>query len=243
MQLFYSIELNKNSTEFTFDKVESKHIIKVLRKKEGDVIHITNGENILFKAKIVLASDKKCHVQIIEIIDKKPVRDYTVNIAIAPTKNNNRFEWFLEKSTEIGIDNIYPINCEYSERKTIKLDRLKKVVYTAMKQSLQFSLPLLHELSSFNDITSQEFEGQKFIAQCEFDPNNITQKTLQSEVDHRSDALVLIGPEGGFSPKEIELAANNDFIPVSLGATRLRTETAGIVAVHTINLKKTSISK
>lgn len=243
MQLFYNYELNERSTEFTFDRVESKHIIKVLRKKEGDIIDITNGKNFLFKVKIILASDKKCRVQIIEAITKKPIRNYVIKIAIAPTKNITRFEWFLEKATEIGVDEVFPIICDHSERKIIKHERLQKVVQTAIKQSLQYKLPLLHELSSFNDVVSQNFEGKKFIAVCEFDTDDASQHNLQSKIDSESDIFVLIGPEGGFSPNEIRLAIKNNFIPVSLGATRLRTETAGVVAVHTINLKKISISK
>ncbi len=236
MQLFYNTELHEKSTNLTFDKIESRHIIKVLRKKEGDILHITNGNNFLFRGKIINANDKKCTIQIIEVIPQKSTRNYTIRIAIAPTKNNNRFEWFLEKATEIGVDEIYPIICTHSERKIIKHERMQKVIQTAMKQSLQYKLPLLHRLTSFNDLISQKIEGQKFIAQCEFQKDKVTKNNLQSQVKSGANIWVFIGPEGGFSPDEITLALQNDFIPVSLGATRLRTETAGIVAVHSIRL-------
>lgn len=232
MQLFYIAELHKTSTEFTFDKMESRHIIKVLRKKEGDILHITNGKNYFFTAEVISANDKKCQVHIIEIKKEIPSRNYSVKIAIAPTKSNDRFEWFLEKATEIGIDEIQPIICKHSERKVLKIERLQKVVITAMKQSLQFQLPLLHKTITFKEFINQDIKGDKYIAHCEKTNKN----KLKSLVQENSDVTILIGPEGDFSPDEIQLALQNDFIPVSLGATRLRTETAGIVATHTVAL-------
>lgn len=232
MQLFYISELTETSTDITFDKIESRHIVKVLRKKEGDLLHITNGKNLVFTGEIISGNEKKCQVQILKIKHEKKNRNYTLQIAIAPTKSNDRFEWFLEKATEIGVDNIYPIISKHSERKIIKVDRLKKVVLSAMKQSLQYQLPILHNAISFKDFITQEFEGQKFIAHCEkTDKNN-----LKSLVQPNSNVCILIGPEGDFSTDEIRLALQNGFIPVSLGATRLRTETAGIVATHTVAL-------
>lgn len=232
MQLFYNKELTENSTSLTFDKTESKHIVRVLRKRIGDLLHITNGKGFLFTGELVNENDKKCEVKIVTIEQKKTNRKHNISIAIAPTKSNDRYEWFLEKATEIGIDTIYPILCENSERRTIKVERLSKVLVTAMKQSLQFKLPVLQELSKFDKLVSTPFDGQKFIAYCEESKG----KNLHSLLKNNTDILVLIGPEGGFSPKEVEKALTNNFIPVSLGATRLRTETAGIVAVHTISL-------
>ena len=232
MQLFYIPKLTETSTDITFDKIESRHIIKVLRKKEGDILYITNGKNLVFTGKIISANEKKCQIEILKIKHEKKNRDYTLQIAIAPTKSNDRFEWFLEKATEIGVDSIYPIISKHSERKIIKVDRMKKVVLSAMKQSLQYQLPMLHNAISFKDIITQEFEGQKFIAHCEkTDKNN-----LKSLVQPNSNVCILIGPEGDFSTDEIRLALQNGFIPVSLGTTRLRTETAGIVATHTVAL-------
>ena len=237
MQLFYNSSLHKNSIELNFDTIESRHIVKVLRKKEGDIVYITNGKNLLFKGAISSASEKKCQVQIIEVIPQKQTRNYRVSIAIAPTKNNARFEWFLEKATEIGVDEIYPIICKHSERRVLKLERMQKIIQTAMKQSLQYKLPTLNNLISFKDLISKNTGDQKLIALCEFDKNDLTRNRLFSQIKTGTDVLILIGPEGGFSVDEIKLALQNSFIPVSLGATRLRTETAGIAAVHTISLK------
>ncbi len=237
MQLFYNATLHKKSTDFIFDKIESRHIVKVLRKKEGDTIHVTNGKNLLFKGHISSANEKKCKVQIAEIIPQKPIRNFLVHIAIAPTKNNTRFEWFLEKATEIGVDEISPLTCKHSERRVIKQERMQKVLQTAMKQSLQYKFPKLNKLTSFSTLISQNTTGQKLIALCELDTLESKKKSLFEQLKPDSDVLILIGPEGGFSPEEIEQALQNSFIPVSLGVTRLRTETAGIVAVHTISLK------
>ncbi len=236
MQLFYNASLTDSSTELSFDRTESRHIIKVLRKKEGDLLHITNGAQSLFKATILSASENKCTAKIIEVIPQKPRHQHHLSVAIAPTKNNNRFEWFLEKATEIGIDSIYPIICKHSERRVIKLERMQKVIQTAMKQSLQFALPKLHEQTTFSKFVEQKIGGQKFIAQCESETKGAPILKLQTAIKKGMDICVLIGPEGGFSPTEIELALQNGFIPVSLGANRLRTETAGIVAVQTATL-------
>lgn len=236
MQLFFNASLTDVSTELTFDRSESRHIIKVLRKKEGDLLHISNGENLLFKAVITSANDKKCIVKIQEVIPQKQNREYKIQIAIAPTKNNSRFEWFLEKATEIGIDAITPILCEHSERRQIKQDRMQKVIQTATKQSLQYSLPELHQMTSYKEYVSRNITGQKFIAQSDSEGDEMIKKNLQSLINKGSDVCILIGPEGGFSPNEINLALQNDYIPVSLGNTRLRTETAGIVAVNTVTL-------
>ena len=232
MQLFYNKNLHKESTFLTFDKEESRHIISVLRKKEGDVLMITNGNHLLFKAKIRVANNKRCQVQIVAVTEKESPRKYNLSIAIAPTKSNDRLEWFLEKATEIGVDEVCPILCKHSERKTIKTARLAKVLLSAMKQSLQYKLPVLQELASFKDCVLKDFKGQKFIAYCQ----ESSTKTLQSQIKKDTNILILIGPEGGFSSNEIEMALENNFIPVSLGANRLRTETAGIVATHTVSL-------
>ena len=237
MQLFYSKDIDVKQSIYTFDKIESRHIIKVLRKNEGDKLYITNGRNSLFVGEIIDANDKKCQVELLEHLPQVAKRNYKVTIAIAPTKNNNRLEWFLEKATEIGIDNVQPILCEHSERKVIKTDRLQKVMVTAMKQSKQYKLPDLQKLRSFKKWVTTEFNGQKLIAQCLFDKANKDKNYLQKQLIPNTDVLLFIGPEGGFSDKEIKLALQNDFIPVSLGDNRLRTETAGIVAVQTIHLK------
>lgn len=231
MQLFYNSDIKSTDTIFQFDKEESKHIIKVLRKRGGDIIHITNGKGYLFHSEITLESEKKCEVRIIKI-DAFEARKYNLHIAIAPTKMNDRLEWFLEKATEIGIDEISLILCDHSERKTFKIDRAEKIIQAAMKQSNQFYLPKINEPISFSDFISKETNSLNFIAHCEEDKKDLFKNGIQAN----QNILVLIGPEGDFSPKEIALALKNNFIPVSLGNTRLRTETAGIVACHTVAL-------
>jgi 16S rRNA (uracil1498-N3)-methyltransferase len=231
MQLFYNSDIKSTDTIFQFDKEESKHIIKVLRKRGGDIIHITNGKGYLFHSEITLESEKKCEVRIIKI-DAFEARKYNLHIAIAPTKMNDRLEWFLEKATEIGIDEISLILCDHSERKTFKIDRAEKIIQAAMKQSNQFYLPKINEPIPFSDFISKETNSSKFIAHCEEDKKDLFKNGFQPN----QNILILIGPEGDFSTKEITLALKNNFIPVSLGNTRLRTETAGIVACHTVAL-------
>jgi 16S rRNA (uracil1498-N3)-methyltransferase len=232
MQLFYNPSINKTLTSFVFDKEESKHIIKVLRKKESDILFVTNGLGCLFKTEIALASDNKCTVNIISF-EKQESSKFHLHLAVAPTKMNERYEWFLEKATEIGIHEITPIICEHSERKVIKTDRFQKIIESAMKQSLHYYLPKFNEPISFKDFIKSQKSGQLFIAHCE----ETNKKTLKNELNPNEDVTILIGPEGDFSFKEIQLALENSFIPVSLGNTRLRTETAAIVACHSVVFK------
>jgi len=229
MQLFYNPALTETTTQFVFPKDESKHITKVLRKKEGDILHITNGKGWLFKAEINLADIKHCTVNVITKTYQKQ-RDYNLHLAVAPTKMNDRYEWFLEKATEIGIDSITPIICDHSERKVIKKERFDKIVQSAMKQSLHYYLPKLNNAIRFSEFIEQEFKGQRFIAHCE----ELDKKTLKQALQPKQDVTILIGPEGDFSVKEIKTALEHQFIPVTLGATRLRTETAAIVACHSV---------
>jgi 16S rRNA (uracil1498-N3)-methyltransferase len=229
MQLFYSAIIDSASENFIFDKEESKHIIKVLRKKENDILHVTNGLGFIFETKITLASESKCTVKIIS--SQKAIEPkYHLHLAVAPTKMNDRYEWFLEKATEIGISEITPIICDRSERKNIKTDRFDKIILSAMKQSNQLYLPKLNLPITYSEFISKSFEGQKFVAHCE----EISKKSLQSELKSKGNYTILIGPEGDFSEKEIQLALQNKFIPISLGNTRLRTETAAIVACHSV---------
>ena len=229
MQLFYNPTINETQTSFVFDKEESKHIIKVLRKKESDILHVTNGLGFLFTTEITIASDTKCTVKIVSF-EKQEVPKFHLHLAVAPTKMNERYEWFLEKATEIGIQEITPILCKNSERKIIKTDRFQKILESAMKQSLHYYLPKLNEPIPYKDFIKKDFNGQKFIAHCE----ETNKKSLKNELKSNENVTVLIGPEGDFSVKEIELAIANNFIPVSLGTTRLRTETAAIVACHSV---------
>ena len=235
MQLFYNFNIKPEDKSFFFDKEESKHIVKVLRKKESDKIFITNGLGYLFESEIITASEKKCEVKITKETFQEPDKFYT-HIAVAPTKMNDRLEWFLEKATEIGIHEITPIICDNSERKVYKIDRAEKIIQAAMKQSLQFYLPKINEPISYSQFVKQSFDGKKFIAHCE----ETERKAFQNEVKPNEKITILIGPEGDFSTKEIKLALENQFIPVTLGNTRLRTETAALVACHTIVVKNSN---
>lgn len=237
MQLFYNPSLNTSVKEFIFDKDESKHIIRVLRKKEGDQIQLTNGKGFLFNGQIISANDKKCQVQIVSFDKKTKPWDYHLHLVIAPTKMNDRFAWFLEKATEIGVDEITPIICDNSERKIIKNERMEKVIVSAMKQSLKFQLPKLNKTVSFSEFIKKNNYGSKFIAHCE----KTDKKTLNNKIISSRNITILIGPEGDFSTKEIAIALQHQFIPLSLGESRLRTETAGIVACNTIAILKSNI--
>lgn len=231
MQLFYFKDINEHSTSFSFDKEESKHIAKVLRKKEGDILFVTNGLGFLFKTEIAIASDSKCTVTIVSF-EKQEQPKFHLHLAVAPTKMNDRYEWFLEKATEIGVQEITPIICDHSERKVIKTERFDKILLSAMKQSNQYFLPILNEPITFKEFVKKLLNGQKFIAHCE----ETDKKTLKSVLKTNEDCTILIGPEGDFSVKEIEIALEKQFIPISLGNTRLRTETAAVVACHTVVL-------
>ena len=232
MQLFYNSEITEQSKEIKFNKEESRHIVKVLRKKEGDILHITNGKDFLFKVEIIFVSDKKCTGKVIDFKKTVNKRDYYLHVAIAPVKNIDRFEWFLEKATEIGIDEITPILCKNSERKILKKERLLKIVTSAMKQSLQHRLPKLNDLTNFEDFITDDFEGQRFIAHCE---NDTQKNSLKHYVKTKSNYTILIGPEGDFTSEEIEKSKKNGFFPISLGNNRLRTETAGLIIVQNVS--------
>jgi 16S rRNA (uracil1498-N3)-methyltransferase len=229
MQLFYNSNISENDLSFTFNKDESRHIVKVLRKKKGDILQITNGRGWHFEGELTSIDLKCCTVTITTkaLHNKRP---YTLHLAVAPTKMNDRYEWFLEKATEIGIDTITPIICDHSERKVVKTERFDKIIEAAMKQSLQYYKPELKAPIAFKDFITQEFTGQCFIAHCE----ETDKKSLKSQLKRDENYTILIGPEGDFSVKEIEIALLHNFIPVTLGTTRLRTETAAIVACHSV---------
>ena len=229
MQLFYNPTITESTTIFSFDKEESKHIIKVLRKKDTDILFVTNGLGFLFKTEITLASDSKCTVKIISFEKAAPSK-FRLHLAVAPTKMNDRYEWFLEKATEIGIQEITPIICDHSERKVINNERFDKILLTAMKQSNELYLPKLNPAITFKEFLKLKNEDVKLIAHCE----ETDKKTLKSVLKPNENITMLIGPEGDFSEKEIALALENNFTAVSLGNTRLRTETAAIVACHSV---------
>jgi len=230
MHIFYTPELSGKI--YILDETESKHCVRVLRLEKGDEITLVDGRGGFFTAEITDPNPKRCAVNVTKSELNFGLRNFQVYVAIAPTKNMDRIEWFLEKATEIGINRVTPLLCRFSERKEIKHDRLEKVMISAMKQSLKAYLPQLDELTKFNEFVRQPFEGQKFIAHCEEQHREL----LKNAVIPGGKYLILIGPEGDFSPEEIEMAITAGFVPVSLGDSRLRTETAGVVACHTFNL-------
>jgi 16S rRNA (uracil1498-N3)-methyltransferase len=229
MQLFYVSGVEGNTC--VLSEEESWHCMKVLRLSEGDPIDLTDGIGNFYHGILTKVHHKGCLVEI-DTSHPDPKHPVHLHIAIAPTKNNDRFEWFLEKATEIGIDEITPLFCEHSEREVVKPQRLEKVLVSAMKQSLKAWLPELNEPARFKDFLNRDFEGQKFIGYCETG----NESELQHVYTRGSDALILIGPEGDFSKSEVEQAVKYGFTPISLGPARLRTETAGVVACHTIRL-------
>ena len=226
--LFYAPHITTNPV---LPEDESGHAIRVLRLQEGEEIRITDGKGFFYQAIITNAHPKHCEVTIITT-QQPPLRSFQIHIAIAPPKNFDRMEWFVEKATEIGIDAITCLNCRFSERREIKTARLEKILISAIKQSQKAQLPQLTGMTSFQDFINQSFNGSKYIAHCEEG-----KKTLLNQIYHPGEnALILIGPEGDFSPEEISLAIKQDFQSITLGKSRLRTETAALVACHTIHL-------
>ena len=231
MNIFYTPNITDTKI-FVLDENESKHAIKVLRLNQNDEICLVDGKGYFYTAKISVAHPKKCEVQILEKKAEENLKP-SIHIAIAPTKNNDRLEWFIEKTTEIGVTEISPIICEHSERKILKIERLEKRAIAAMKQSLKATLPIINEAVSFKTfIEKLPTTSEKYIAHC----NEENQQHLKDVYTGGKNCIILIGPEGDFSTTEIELALKNGFTPISLGKSRLRTETAGVVVCNIINL-------
>ncbi len=233
---------------------ESHHAVKVLRHTEGDEVLLCDGNGIFYRATIAVASQKRCAVSIVEAIPSPKHWLGNIAIAVAPTKNMDRMEWFAEKATEVGVDAFHFVACANSERRVLKEERIEKVVVSAMKQSRKSMKPVVHPLTSFKQFLQTPFEGQKFIAHCytqaEVDgtatviPCNIAQELseekplLHQMISPTENTLVLIGPEGDFSLEEVRQAQEAGFMPISLGKSRLRTETAALMAVHMMLLAK-----
>jgi 16S rRNA (uracil1498-N3)-methyltransferase len=210
---------------------ESKHCVKVLRRQVGDEINIIDGKGTFYKAKISKAHQKKCEFEVLETKNEaKPA--FHRHLAIAPTKNMDKMEWLVEKATEIGIDEITFFQSFHSERKVIKIDRLEKKVISAMKQSLKARKPILHEIIPFKKLLEETKATNKLIAYVDFE----NQVHMKNELHGQHDTLILVGPEGDFTPEEIDLSVRNGLKKVSLGNSRLRTETAALAAVHLMNL-------
>jgi len=232
MQLFYTPGIEPASSVFQLNEEESGHCIRVMRLQAGDVIQLVDGKGTFFHAAITEAHPKRTLLKIISAEPQFEKRNHYLHIAVAPTKNIERLEWFLEKATEIGIDEITPIICQRSERKEVKIERLNKIITAAMKQSVKAYHPVLNDPVAFGSrLLSMQFEGQKFIAHCD-EGEKIN---LRDELKPLGKYLVLIGPEGDFSPSEIADALKNDFKAITLGNSRLRTETAALEACFEVN--------
>ncbi len=237
MQLFFAHRIQDNKA--WLDAEETRHCVKTLRKQVGDTIHLVDGEGGFYEAQIVDFDKKSCELLLKQQLADEQKRDYKIHIAIAPTKNINRLEWFLEKATELGVDTITPILCQRSERKNIRLDRLQKIILSAAKQSLKSQFPTIRELTKFKNFVEQTTAATKVIAHCNTSPL----PPLQHLAAISQDIIILIGPEGDFSMQEVDLATANGYQEVGLGKSRLRTETAGIAACHTIHLVQAQGSK
>ena len=230
MQLFFSDNIESDICNLTED--ESKHCVKVLRMKEGDILSLTDGRGTMCQCRIIDANPRCCTVSIVERIHEYGLRPYHLHIAVAPTKNTARMEWFVEKAVEMGIDEITPIICDHSERCVLKRERLDKIAVSAVKQSLKAYRPIINPPTPLAKLIATPFDGQKFIAYCDGD-----HRLPLREAYHRgSSALMLIGPEGDFSEDEVRRSLEAGFIPVTLGQCRLRTETAALAATAFFNL-------
>ena len=225
MQIFYGV-LTGNDT-FVLNEIESRHIIKVMRMRKGEEVNLIDGSGVLYKGVINTADPRKTIISVTGRIIDFDKRNYHLHIAIAPTKNIDRFEWFVEKSVEMGIDEITPVICEHSERRTIKQARIEKIIIGAMKQSGKAIQTIINPIISLPDFAANNARGSRFVSYCH---DNDGKKGLNEVYLKGSDAVVLIGPEGDFTEKEINLLSDSSYTAIHLGNSRLRTETAGLVA-------------
>lgn len=231
MQLFYTPDIDPAHSNYILNEDESKHCIRVLRLEAGAEVQLIDGQGGLYNARIVDAHPKRTVLQINSVVTAFNKRNHFLHIAVAPTKNIERMEWFVEKATEIGIDAITPVICQRSERKELKTERLNKIITSAIKQSVKAYHPVLNEPVSFSQLLLKPFDGQKFIAHCDTGPK----MALNAAINKRGSYLILIGPEGDFSPDEIGAAMQNGYKAITLGESRLRTETAALEACFEIN--------
>nr|WP_068890664.1 16S rRNA (uracil(1498)-N(3))-methyltransferase [Pedobacter panaciterrae] len=230
MHVFYTPDITSN--EYVLNEDESKHCIKVLRLNIGTEVYLIDGIGGLYKAEIISQTKKNVTLKVIEATHNYNKRNHSLHIAVAPTKNIDRLEWFLEKATEIGIEEITPVICDRSERRIVKEDRLIKVVTSAVKQSLQAYHPKINPQINFSDFLKIENESNKMIAHC---IDQSSRQYINQIAKPHQNYTILIGPEGDFTPAEIELALQNDYKPLTLGNTRLRTETAALAACFEVN--------
>lgn len=229
MHLFYTPDIEGD--KYRLNPEESKHCVRVLRLREGEEVVLVDGRGGLYTGKITEASVKGCNVEITDKREAYGKRPFSLHIGIAPTKNIDRIEWMLEKCTEIGTEEFTLLETTHSERREVKRERLEKVIVSAMKQSLKAYKPCLNEMCDLKSFFASCREEGRFIAHCNPGPK----QRLEEVYRPGTDAVILIGPEGDFSEEEVAAAVGNGFVPVTLGESRLRTETAGIVACHSIN--------
>lgn len=230
MALFYVPDI---AERWELSEEEAAHALRVLRSNIGDELDITDGKGNLYKSVISSIAGKHCYVEAKEVLPMPKGWSGDIHIAVAPTKNMDRIEWLAEKATEIGLDAITFLNCRFSERKVVKCDRVERIVVSAMKQSLKYNKPVVGEMTDFKKFISQERPGEKYIAHCYDGEKNL----LKDIHPAGCDATILIGPEGDFSPEEVKMAMEAGYKPVSLGNSRLRTETAALAACHIFMLK------
>jgi len=231
LPFFYAEDIKADTIQFTLNEETSKHVAQVLRMQIGEPLQITDGKGNLFSAEIMDDNRKKCVVKILSF-SIQPKAEKKITVAVSLIKNSTRFEWLLEKATEIGVSEIIPLLCSRTEKQHFRHDRMKSILISAMLQSQQCWLPKMNEPIKFSTFVQQSFNGQQFIAHCEDDKPRNELTTYQPF----NNATVLIGPEGDFSADEIALALNNNFKPVVLGETRLRTETAAVVAATLLRM-------
>jgi 16S rRNA (uracil1498-N3)-methyltransferase len=231
MNLFYAPELTMNDVILTLDRDESNHCLRSLRRSAGQGIMLTNGSGLLAEGRILGTDEGRCRVQITNprVEEKRP---WGLHMAVAPPKNHDRFEWFAEKATEIGVESIIPLICHHSERKKIHQERVNRLLISAMKQSLKAYMPRLYPETEFSQLVAKDFAGLKLMASA----SDISAVPLIKALHKATDVLMLIGPEGDFSQEELALAKEHGFIAVSLGQNRLRTETAALAACAVVNI-------
>ncbi|HLP72859.1 MAG TPA: 16S rRNA (uracil(1498)-N(3))-methyltransferase [Bacteroidales bacterium] len=229
MQVFYAPGISGN--EFILDLNESRHVVRVLRMKEGSEVKLIDGRGNLYEGVIGVADQKRCLIRVTGVRNEFEKRNYRLHIAISPLKNPDRFEWFVEKAVEIGVDEITPLLCRNSEKTGIKAERINNIIVSAMKQSLKAYGTVLNEPALFSEFVKSPFSGIKMIPHC----NSLSERKSIGNVYHPGqDAIILIGPEGDFSRDEIDLASGNGYSQVHMGNSRLRSETAGVAACYSV---------
>ena len=245
MELFYSRDIEGGICRL--DQDESGHCVKVLRHRSGDEISVIDGQGTLYRCRITVDSHKGVEAMVLDSTPQWGSHPYRLHMAVCPTKNNDRFEWFAEKACEIGFDELSPVIGEHSERRVLKTQRVEKILVSASKQSLKASVPAINEPISVKEFIKANAAGEgdstlRLIAYC-FDDENVPRRSIKQVLDafEGTDIIVMIGPEGDFSREEAELALASGFIPVHLGASRLRTETAAVTAVAAVYFRNISM--